>query len=49
MVSLDTFRNMGGYLVSLSGWGERIVNGPTRMLPGNASLGGFYCRGCHKL
>lgn len=49
VVSLDTFRNMGGYLVSLWGWGEKIVNQPTGMLPGNASLGGFYCRGCHEL
>lgn len=48
VVSLDTFRNMGGYLVSLWGWGERIVNQPTGMLPGNASLGGFYCRGCQE-
>lgn len=39
----------GGYLVSLWGWGERIINWPTGMLPGNASLGGFYCRGCHEL
>lgn len=26
VVSLDTFRNIGGYLVSLWGWGRRRIN-----------------------